>query len=136
MMRSYSELIMLSTFEERFKYLKLQGAVGKETFGGSRYINQAFYMSEEWKRVRREVIIRDNGCDLGMPDRQILTKVYIHHINPISKDTLIHGDSSLLDLENLICCCFGTHQAIHYGDESLLPRELVVRRPGDTCPWR
>ncbi len=135
MNRSYTELISIPTFEERFKYLKLGGAVGEATFGSSRYLNQGFYRSEEWKRIRREVILRDNGCDLGMEGHDIYDKIIIHHMNPVTKDGIIHNDQSILDPEFLICVSHRTHQAIHYGDESLLPKGLVERTPGDTTPW-
>ncbi len=135
MNRSYTELIGIPTFEERFKYLKLGGAVGEATFGSSRYLNQGFYRSEEWKRIRREVILRDNGCDLGVEGHDIYDKIIIHHMNPVTKDSIIHNDQSILDPEFLICVSHRTHQAIHYGDESLLPKGLVERTPGDTTPW-
>lgn len=135
MNRSYSELIRIPTFEERFKYLKLEGIVGESTFGSSRHLNQSFYRSEEWKRIRREVIMRDNGCDLGVEGHEIYDKVIIHHMNPITKDLIIHNDQSIIDPEFLICVSHRTHQAIHYGDESLLPKGLVERTPGDTTPW-
>lgn len=136
-MRSYTELISLPDFEARFNYLKIGGVVGQQTFGLNRYLNQAFYRSKEWQRVRRAAIIRDNGCDLGLDDRPIRGAIYVHHIEPISIDSLVYADlSRVLSLENLICCSFITHQAIHYGDVDLLPKELTLRHPGDTCPWR
>lgn len=134
--RAYSELIKLETFEERFKYLKLDGRVGKETFGWDRIFNQSFYHSPEWKALRRKVITRDLGCDLGCEDREIFDKIIVHHINPMTMEQLEEGGEELFDLENFICCSHMTHEAIHYGDISLLPRtEFVERRPGDTKLW-
>lgn len=133
---SYSELITLPTFKERYLYLKQSGIVADETFGSHRYLNQAYYRSPEWKQIRNRVIIRDNGCDLAMEGFEIHDKVYIHHINPITEEDLLNRSSSLFDLENLICVSFNTHQAIHYGDESMLPiTYLDTRRPGDTKLW-
>lgn len=135
MIRSYSELIKLGTFEERFEYLKLSGSVGFETFGHDRYLNQALYCSEKWKRVRREVIIRDEGCDLGVDYMEIPGKIIIHHMNPITIRDIESGNSSIFDPEFLICTSFRTHNAIHYSDESLLPKDPVIREPGDTKLW-
>lgn len=137
-MRSYSELITLPTFEERFKYLKLDGDVGDETFGFDRYLNQRFYRSAEWKRIRDAVIVRDNGCDLGIEDRQLYDRIVIHHMNPINQRDLInHMDSMVIDPEFLICCSHNTHNAIHYGDDSLIVKStLTERTPNDTCPWK
>lgn len=134
--RSYTELTRLSSFSERFNYLKLSGSVGFTTFGGSRWLNQILYGSPEWKRVRREVILRDLGCDLGCDDRPIFGKIYIHHINPITKDDLLKRRPCVFDIKNLICCSFNTHNAIHYSDDSILSSEPVVRKQNDTCPWR
>ena len=137
MKKTYSELILLPTFEERYEYLKLDGHVGEDTFGFDRYLNQAFYRSTEWKRIRREIIVRDNGCDLAHPDRAIVGPIYIHHINPISMKDLTDQTDYLRDPENLVCVSYNTHQAIHYGSTELLtPTELVERRPNDTCPWK
>lgn len=133
--RSYRELSRLPTFEERYRYLRLQGKVGKDTFGFDRYLNQALYSSVEWKRFRREILIRDDGCDLGIPDRLIAGKVLIHHINPLSIEDIEKRSSVIFDPNNVICVSHMTHQAIHYGDENLLPKDPVVRRPGDHCPW-
>ena len=134
--RKYSELILLPTFEERFEYLKLGGSVGKETFGWNRIFNQEFYHSREWQTLRRDVIARDNGCDLGIADREIFDKVIVHHINPMSLEQLTEGGEDLFDMENFICCSHNTHEAIHYGDSSLLIKtEFVERRPGDTKLW-
>lgn len=133
--RSYSVLRSLDSFLERFRYLALRGQVGQETFGTDRYINQAFYRSREWKDIRDEVIVRDNGCDLGIPGREVHHKVVIHHMNPMNAANIIHGDDSILDPEFLIMTNLHTHNAIHYGDESLLPRSFTPRRPGDTQLW-
>jgi len=136
-MRTYSELITLPTFEERFEYLKLNGRVGEDTFGFDRYLNQRFYHSEEWKQIRREVIVRDNGCDLGIPDRQIFGRIIVHHMNPIEVSDLDDNEKFLLDPEYLITTFKLTHDAIHFGDESLLiATEPIVRTRDDTCPWR
>lgn len=134
--RRYSELIKLPTFEERFEYLKLDGRVGKMTYGSDRIFNQAFYRSKEWRDFRNKVILRDNGCDLGIEDREIFDKVIVHHINPMTIDQLEAGGEDLFDMENFICCSHNTHEAIHYGDTSLLVKtEFVERRPGDTKLW-
>lgn len=136
-MKTYSELILLPTFAERFQYLKLKGAVGKETFGKSRYLNQLLYRSPEWKKVRRDVIIRDGGCDLGVTDCPIDGRVYIHHMNPINEDDILNRNPKIFDPNNLISVSFRTHQAIHYGsDEMMKEYEFVERRANDTCPWR
>ena len=135
--RTYSELSKLKTFRERYEYLKLDGAVGEETFGFDRYINQMFYKSEEWKRIRNYVITRDNGCDLGIQDRKIVDSVIlVHHMNPITKEDIINKNEILLDPEYLITTIKPTHDAIHYGDESLLAEDLVIRSKNDTCPWK
>ena len=134
--RTYSELITLPTFIERFRYLKLNGSVGMDTFGHDRYLNQILYHSEEWRRFRREVILRDNGCDLGCEDYEIHGRVLIHHINPITVEDVIRRDPCIFDFENVISTSHNTHNAIHYGDESLLVTEPIVRTPYDTCPWR
>lgn len=134
--KTYSTLIQFLTFEERFEYLKLKGRVGAITFGGHRELNQTFYRSDDWLSFRNDVIIRDGGCDLGDPDRPIHGKIYIHHLNPLTVDDILHRSSALFDLENVICTSFKTHQAIHYGDASLLPSIIVERTPNDTCPWR
>lgn len=134
--RTYSELVKLRTFEERFRYLKLGGKVGEQTFGFDRYLNQSFYKSEEWLKLRDEIIIRDNGCDLGIDDREIYSRVIIHHMNPITKYDLLNRTDLLLNPEYLICTTKRTHDAIHYGDEDLLFTGLVERSKNDTCPWR
>ena len=136
-MKTYSELITLPTFEERFEYLKLSGSVGEETFGFDRYFNQKLYSSPEWKRVRREVIIRDNGCDLGIPDREIFGKILVHHMNPMRLEDIEEHNPDIFNPEYLISTTKETHDAIHYGDNSiLLSNELIERKPNDTCPWR
>lgn len=133
--RTYSELRQLHTFEERYHYLALQGVVGQTTFGFDRHMNQKFYTSREWKLVRDEVIVRDNGCDLGVDGHEVYGKLYIHHMNPMVVADIVHGNDDILDPEFLITTTHRTHNAIHYGDERLLPRPLVARRPGDTKLW-
>lgn len=128
---------MFSTFDERFKYLMLNGQVGKETFGWDRWINQDFYRSKEWKQVRDFVIVRDNGCDLGIPDRKLSSGIFVHHINPISIDDIENSTRYLLDPEFLITVSKETHDALHYGNEDILKRyQLIERKPNDICPWR
>ena len=134
--RTYSELITLSTFEERYKYLQLSSSIGEETFGFDRYLNQNFYRSKEWKRIRDFVIIRDNGCDLGVEDRIIHGKIIIHHMNPIRTKDIQDVSDYLLNPEYLICTTHQTHNAIHYGDENLLVHNPIERTANDTCPWR
>ena len=134
--RSYSELIMLPTFEERFKYLQLNGSVAKDTFGFDRYMNQNFYRSTEWKRVRDFVILRDNGCDLADEGHVIYGKIIIHHMNPITARDIEKRTELLLDPEYLICTTHNTHNAIHYGDENLIIKAPIVRTKNDTCPWK
>lgn len=134
--KCYSELIKLKTFEERFDYLKIDGVVGRATYGSDRIFNQAFYHSVEWKRLRRDVIARDNGCDLAIDDREIFDKIIVHHINPMTIDQLEKGGPELFDMENFICCSHNTHEAIHYGDKSLLVKtNFIERKPGDTKLW-
>lgn len=136
-LRTYSELITLRTFEERYRYLKLGGRVGEETFGFDRYLNQIFYKSPEWKSVRDFVIVRDHGCDLACPDREILgSRILVHHMNPISMDDILSRSRILLDPEYLITTVKNTHDAIHYGDESLLFTSPIERSRNDTCPWK
>ena len=134
--RTYSELITIPTFEERYKYLKIGGKVGEETFGFERYLNQEFYKSHEWQSIRRQVIVRDLGCDLGIEDREIHGKIIVHHMNPITIDDIIEASDFLLNPEYLICTLKSTHDAIHYGDESLLIKAPVERMKNDTCPWK
>lgn len=134
--KTYSELITIPTFEERYRYLRLGGQVGAETFGFDRWLNQKFYKDPEWLAVRNHVIIRDNGCDLGIPGREIHSRILIHHMNPITKEDILRRSKYLLDPEYLICTIKNTHDAIHYGDEGLLILDPVVRSRNDTCPWR
>lgn len=134
--KSYSELIMLPTFEERFEYLKLDGKVGEATFGFDRYLNQIFYKSKEWRKLRDSIIIRDNGRDLGIEGREIHGIILIHHMNPISKEDILNKTDFLLNPEYLICTIKSTHDAIHYSDENLLIKEPIIRSKNDTCPWR
>lgn len=136
MIKSYDALILLDTIEDRYNYLRIGGEVGRETFGFDRYLNQGFYQSMEWKRVRDEVISRDNGCDLGLEGYEINGRILIHHMNPICPDQIKFFDPDILDPDFLISCSHKTHNAIHYGDENLLPRRIVERRPNDTIPWR
>jgi len=134
--KTYSELITLPTFKERYRYLKLTGVVGEETFGFDRFLNQAFYKSREWLDVRDYVIIRDNGCDLGIPGHEIHGRILIHHMNPITKDDIFQRSDFLLNPEYLISTIKTTHDAIHYGDEYLLMSDPIVRTKNDTCPWK
>ena len=134
--RRYSELERLKTFEERYEYLRIGGHVGEAVFSFDRYLNQALYTSQRWRLLRNEIIIRDNGCDLGIEGYDIYDKIIIHHMNPITREQIRDPDDSIFDPEYLICVSNQTHQAIHYGDASLLPRGPVVRRPNDTCPWK
>lgn len=136
MIRTYSELITIPTFEERYKYLRLGGKVGEETFGFDRYLNQIFYKSEDWLKVRDYVILRDNGCDLGVPGREIPGRILVHHMNPITQEDILRRSEYLLNPEYLISTVKRTHDAIHYGDDSLLLKDPVERTKNDTCPWR
>jgi hypothetical protein len=133
--RSYNELRKLASFEDRFEYLRLGGEVGITTFGFDRYINQAFYGSQEWKSIRQSVIIRDQGCDLGVPGREINGALLVHHINPMDSDDIVHGKEWILNPDFLITTTKNTHNAIHYGDRSLLIPTVVERKPGDTKLW-
>ena len=134
--RTYSELITLPTFMERYKYLRIGGTVGTDTFGFDRYLNQVFYKSEEWKSIRRHVIIRDCGCDLGIEGHEIHERILIHHINPISEEDILDRSDFLLNPEYLISTSHRTHNAIHYGDDSILIDVPLERRKNDTCPWK
>lgn len=137
MNKNYTDLIKLATFEDRFKYLQLKGKIGDETFGFDRYLNQVFYRSQEWRRIRNQVILRDNGCDLGIEDRPIPDTIYIHHMNPLLLKDIVDRTDILLNPEYLICVSHNTHNAIHYGDENLLMKSTVIERtPFDTAPWR
>lgn len=135
-MRTYSELITFNTFEDRFNYLNLKGIVGEETFGFDRWLNQRFYNSKEWQSIRDYVIVRDQGCDLAMEGYDIGGKVYVHHMNPIDKKDLVRISDILIDPEYLVCVSHNTHNAIHYGDISLIVTTPIERRPNDTCPWK
>lgn len=136
-LKTYDELIQLDTFLERYRYLRLGGRVGDETFGFERYLNQVFYRTDpEWLDIREEIIIRDGACDLGISDREINDIVIIHHLNPLTKNDIIYRTEFLLDPKYLICTSRKTHNAIHYGNENLLILDPIVRRPNDTCPWR
>lgn len=134
--KSYTEMASFKTFEERFRYLQLNGKVSDVTFGSHRYLNQALYTSPEWKQARNKVILRDDGCDLGDPSRKIYGKILVHHINPITMDDILNRSPIVFDLENLICVTKRTHDAIHYGDVDGLILDPVVRTANDTAPWR
>lgn len=134
--KSYKELIKLKTFEERLRYLQLNAIVGIETFGSGRWLNQRLYHSSLWNDVKNEIILRDNGCDLGLDGYEIRGRIYIHHLNPITKEDVLNNSSKLYDPNNLICVSFDTHQSIHYGSECAALSQLIERRPNDTCPWK
>lgn len=135
--KTYSELVTLPSFIDRFEYLCLNGIVGEVTFGSDRYHNQLFYRKDiEWLSIRNKVILRDDGCDLGIPDRPISGRIIIHHIEPITIDDILNRTSRLLDMDNLICTSKNTHDAIHYGDSGILVMEPIVRAKNDTCPWK
>lgn len=136
--RTYSELIKLPTFKERYEYLRLGGRVGEETFGFDRYLNQLFYTSPEWRQLRNDIITRDGGCDLGVRGREIPegTIILVHHMNPITVDDILNRSDFLLNPEYLICTIKNTHDAIHYGDSESLYQDPIVRSKNDTCPWR
>ena len=134
--RTYSELITIPTFEERFEYLQLKGSVGKDTFGYDRYLNQVLYRSPEWKRLRNQIIIRDGGCDLACDGYDVYGKVLIHHLNPITVEDVLARSRKVFDPDNLVCVSHNTHNAIHYGDMDLLVTVPIIRTKNDTCPWR
>lgn len=134
--RTYSELITIPTFIERYRYLRLGGRVGEETFGFDRWLNQMFYKDDDWLSSRDYVIVRDLGCDLGMSDREIKSRILVHHMNPITTEDILRKTKFLLDPEYLICTSKNTHDAIHYGNEELLYKDPIVRTPYDTCPWK
>ena len=136
MIRTYTELISVPTFIERYRYLKLNGKVGEELFGYARYLNQVFYQSTEWRKIRRQIIIRDSGCDLAIQGRDIFGTIYVHHMNPLTLEQIRQNDPCLIDPENLICVSRLTHDAITLGDESLLQTDPIIRKPNDTCPWK
>lgn len=134
--RTYSDLILLPTFLERYRYLRLGGNVGLETFGHNRYLNQILYTSDRWRSFRDKIIIRDNGCDLGMEGFEIYDRILVHHINPITVEDVLNENPKVFDPDNVICTSHNTHQAIHYGDENLLIIEPAERFRNDTCPWK
>lgn len=134
--KTYSELITIPTFEERFEYLQLKGSVGKDTFGYDRYLNQVLYRSPEWKRLRNQIIIRDGGCDLACDGYDIYGKVLIHHLNPITVEDVLARSRKVFDPDNLVCVSHSTHNAVHYGDVDLLVTGPIIRTKNDTCPWR
>ena len=134
--RTYKELIRLPTFEERYEYLRIGGQVGDSSFGFDRYLNQALYRSREWLSIRNTIIVRDDGCDLGIADRSIGNRIVVHHMNPITVEDIEDHNPDVFDPRYLICVSDLTHRAIHFGDQSLLPKAPVERRPGDTCPWK
>lgn len=136
MKRSYRDLVLLPTIEERFLYLQIAQGVGVETFGSSRYLNQRLYSSIEWRNVRHKIVVRDNGWDLAMEGYPVGDRGVIHHINPITLEQLTNGDDCIFDPDNLILCSWNTHQAIHYGSLEHIMTKPIERRPGDTCPWR
>lgn len=134
--KSYSELIKITDYFERFEYLKIGGKVGEETFGFDRWLNQIFYKSVEWRSFRRKIILRDLGCDMAMKGFDILDRIVVHHINPITKYDILNRTPKLFDYENTVCVADLTHKAIHYGDKKLLPQPIIVRTKNDTCPWK
>jgi len=134
--KTYSELLRFATLEERYEYLKMGGRVGEETFGYDRYLNQMFYRSRRWRDTRNYIIFRDDGCDLGIPKHEIKGKIMIHHMQPITPEQILNDDPDLYNPEYLICTSEMTHEAIHFGDDSLLPKDPVIRRPNDMIPWR
>lgn len=136
MIKTYSELIRIPTFEERYRYLRLYGSVGEETFGFKRWVNQEFYHSDKWLRFRDKIIIRDGGCDLAVEGFEIYGPIIIHHLNPITYDDILNRNPCVFDPDNVVCTKLSTHNAIHYGDETLLPKLPVERTKNDTCPWR
>lgn len=136
MIRTYSELIEIPTFEERYRYLKLSGTVGEDTFGFKRWLNQEFYRSADWLRFRDRIILRDVGCDLAVEGFEIYGSVIIHHLNPITYEDILNQDPCIFDPNNVVCTKLSTHNAIHYGDETLLLNPQSVRTKNDTCPWR
>lgn len=137
MNKSYTELMSIPSFDDRYRYLKLNGVLGKETFGDQRYLNQMLYSSDIWKKTRRQIVLRDDGFDLAHQDYPIGGYIYVHHINPITPDDILEQRPIVFDPENLISTSYDTHSAIHYGFNMASPREsLVVRKPNDTCPWK
>lgn len=135
-MKSYKHLISLPSFEERFEYLRLSGEIGLRTFGGNRYLNQALYTSKEWRKFRRDIIVRDEGRDLAMPGYELNAFITVHHLNPLTEQQVLARDPCIFDPDNVVCVSDSTHKAIHYGDAALLPPLVIERSPNDTCPWR
>ena len=135
-LRRYTELKRIGTFKERYEYLRLAGIIGESTFGFDRYLNQLLYTSDKWRNLRNQIIIRDNGCDLGMEGYDLHNRIIVHHMNPLTIDDVINVSDDIFNPEYLICTSMKTHNAIHYGDESLLPQLPVERLPNDTCPWK
>ena len=136
MIRTYSELIRIPTFKDRFEYLKLNGDVGESTFGFDRYLNQIFYRSKEWRQLRNEIIVRDNACDMALNGHELFDKIIIHHMNPITQEAIVHRDETILDPDYLVCVSPITHNAIHYGSFELINNNYTERKPGDTLLWR
>lgn len=138
MIKTYSELIKLNTFKDRYEYLKLNGVIGNETFGFSRYLNQTLYSSDEWRSFRRKILLRDNGCDLGLSGYEFGPKeiISIHHINPITKKDILNRSGEIFNPDNVISCRHSTHMAIHYGSFERIDNQIIERRKNDTCPWR
>lgn len=136
MIRTYSELITIPSYIERYRYLKLDGIIGEDTFGFNRWLNQYLYKTKEWRQLRNYVIDRDLGCDLAWPDCEIVGLIIVHHLNPITKEDILERSPLVYDPDFLVCTAELTHKAIHYGDESLLMTDPIIRRPNDTCPWR
>lgn len=136
MNRTYTDLIALPTFKERYDYLKLGGTIGEQTFGSKRYLNQKFYHSNEWKKFKQAMIIRDNGCDLGVSGFQINGRIYLHHLNPLTLEEILEHPEAAMDPNNVICTTFDTHNAIHYGELDISKYEPIVRTKNDTCPWK
>ena len=134
--RTYSELIQISDYYERFEYLKIGGKIGFETFGYDRYLNQILYTSPEWRKFRDAIIIRDNGCDIAMPGFEIHDRLTVHHLNALTKEDILNRDPKIFDPENVVCVSHNTHMAIHYGSRDLLPQPIIVRTQNDTCPWK
>lgn len=134
--RTYSELIQISDYYDRFEYLKIGGKIGFETFGYDRYLNQILYASPEWRHFRDVIIIRDNGCDIAMPGFEIHDRLTVHHLNTLTKEDILNRDPKIFDPENVVCVSHNTHMAIHYGSRDLLPQPIIVRTQNDTCPWK
>lgn len=135
-LRTYSELIRLNTFRDRYEYLRLAGVVGDSTFGFDRYLTQLLYTSDRWRRLRHKIILRDNACDLAMPGYDLKSLIIIHHMNPLAVEEVENVSEDIFDPEYLVCVSRRTHNAIHFGDESLLPQGLIIRAKNDTCPWK